>query len=80
MTHDVYFGDAVQGAKLRARAEETQLDWHARQWENDKPDWDTDAKCTDCGQREKGWVAAYANVTEASTAEAEAVETGTADE
>lgn len=31
-------------------------DWHARQWENDKPSWDTDAKCTDCGEKEEGYV------------------------
>ncbi|KAK2597857.1 hypothetical protein N8I77_012615 [Diaporthe amygdali] len=31
-------------------------DWHARQWENDKPSWDADAKCKDCGEREQGSV------------------------
>ncbi|ROW01355.1 hypothetical protein VMCG_05986 [Cytospora schulzeri] len=58
-------------ADIEKREEEASLDWHARQWENDKPDWDTDAKCTDCGERTKGWVAAYSNTTETDAVEAE---------
>lgn len=42
--------------------------WHVRQWENDKPDWDTDNKCRDCGEREKGWVTNYVNTTEVEMA------------
>lgn len=59
-----------EGVEEKA-AGEGGLDWHVRQWENDKPDWDTDAKCTDCGERTKGWVAAYSNTTETDTAEVE---------
>lgn len=51
--------------------EEDGIDWHVRQWENDKPSWDTDAKCTDCGERSKGWVTAYVNETEVALADAE---------
>lgn len=32
-----------------------------RQWENDKPSWDTDARCTDCGEKEEGYVVDITN-------------------
>lgn len=43
---------------IKARSAEGDDDeaWHTRQWENDKPSWDTDARCTDCGEREPGVV------------------------
>lgn len=42
--------------KARSAEGDGDQDWHARQWENDKPSWDTDAKCTDCGEKEEGFV------------------------
>lgn len=50
------FRRSLEGAEGQ---EEDSVDWHARQWENDKPSWATDAKDTNRGERKKGQVTTY---------------------